>query len=346
MKHASTAAWSFGTKTTAEPKTTVHFTPGVGSYDLRQDPGKQIPAPSFGTSVRTNLAQAENVPGPGNYNISSFLDPKSNQDSKHKSVKTRENEKKEDAKKNKIETPGPGSYNPQKPNRTYNYSMGNKTIGLAGEKSLTQIGPGQYDPSHPAWAANTYSIGKGRREELKKSTAVPGPGTYDQRSQSEAPQYRFGTGSRTKRGYNEEIPGPGSYEIPDLVAELKSKMAKTIVPRRPLPANHSDAPGPGAYQPRVTSSTPSFSIGNGNRSNFVKAKSIPAPWDYNPSNPSHTTRNPKIGTGSRPPISRTNAVPGPGEYDVKTMSPTAPQFSITGRKPDVKFNMMTPVTSI
>ena len=150
MKHSAPPAYSFGSKTPAEPKLTPLFNPGPGAYDLRHDhEGKPPKTSTFGAGLRKPLSQDNAVPGPGAYEIKHFVEKresKSEDGQRHlaahskKSLKDRMNNA-------KLVFPGPGTYNPQKLNTKVAFSMANRTYSLAKEDPAAVPGPGAYDPN-------------------------------------------------------------------------------------------------------------------------------------------------------------------------------------------------------
>lgn len=160
MKHPTPPAYSFGSKTPAEPKLTPLYNPGPGTYDLRHNyEAKEVPDPktgeavakttTFGASTRDFLAGHSAVPGPGAYEIKHFVEKresKSEDGNRHfsahskKSLKDRMNNA-------KLVFPGPGTYNPQKLNTKVSFSMGNRTHSLMKGDPMAVPGPGAYNPN-------------------------------------------------------------------------------------------------------------------------------------------------------------------------------------------------------
>ena len=130
-----------------------------------------------------------------------------------------------------------------------------------------------------------------------------------------------------------------------MAEELKNKMGKTILPKRPPLANSLEVPGPGAYpvhQPKFTKIKAGMSVGNGHRSNFTGGKEGPGPGNYQPKNVTHVARSSSFGTGKRPPINNTNSTPGPGAYEFQPAFETGPKYWMNGRQPGLKDLMNNP----
>ena len=329
MKHSSVPAYSIGKKYPAEPITTNKLAPSPDTYNIRKEE-IIVPARSFGRAARSLSAPKANYPGPGSYQIQSFLELSTTGKSTKKPKQV-----KEKSEKSKIDTPGPASYNPQKLRNDIKYSMGNKTFSLISSET-NAVGPGQYDPNFESvFPAKSNTIGKANREPLISSGILPGPGSYSLTEIKEVPQFVFPKEPRGKRNIP-DYPAPGEYNIPGLTDELKHKMGKTILPRRPLITKDSGAPGPGAYDVKLPNNLPSFSVGNGKRSNLTAINTQPGPGQYDPKNPSQTTTSKSIGTGARPPLAKTNNFPGPGAYDSNSFISEGPKYSLVGRKAEVK----------
>lgn len=94
------------------------------------------------------------------------------------------------------------------------------------------------------------------------------------------------------------------------------------------------APGPGAYDPKVTSyskydSPPTCKIGTSQRDNLIQ-NDVPGPGSYNESPIRPHSIAPIIGSESRSGQSKNPENPGPGSYNLES-KPRGPQFSILGR---------------
>lgn len=335
MKHSSVPAYSIGVKYPAEPITTDKLGPAPDTYNVRKEE-IIVPSRSFGRAPRSMSEPRANNPGPGSYNISSFLDM---------SMKGKSNKKtkplKEKSDKSKIDTPGPASYNPKKLSNNVTYSMGNKSFSLMNSESLS-LGPGQYNANYNAIKPSTaIAFSKASRDPLAPSTTVPGPGSHSLKEIKECPQYVFSKEPRGKRN-SPDYPGPGEYNIPGLSDDLKHKMGKSILPRRPLIIKDSGAPGPGAYDAKPQKHAPSFSVGRGKRPQIPGITKNPGPGLYNPVNPNHSMHSKSIGSSMRPPLAKTNGVPGPGAYDFPSFAEHGPKYSVVGRKPEIKGNTVVP----
>ncbi|OMJ68979.1 hypothetical protein SteCoe_33427 [Stentor coeruleus] len=94
------------------------------------------------------------------------------------------------------------------------------------------------------------------------------------------------------------------------------------------------APGPGAYEPKITSyskydSPPKCKIGTSQRDNFIQ-NDIPGPGSYNENEIRPHSIAPIIGSESRSGQSKNLESPGPGSYSLES-KPQGPQFSMLGR---------------
>ena len=332
MKHSSVPAYSIGKKFPVEPITTNKLSPSPNLYNTRKEE-ILVPTASFGKAARSLSAPKTNNPGPGSYNINSFVDKKPEK-KKRKTLKIL----KDKNEKPKIETPGPASYNPSKPKTQIAYSIGNKTFSL-NDSEDKKIGPGHYSPNiNAVKPVKTSTIPKASKDIRSVSVELPGPGFYEVPIIKESPNYIF---SKEKKDFAKvfDYPAPGRYNVSE---DLKNKIGKTIVPRRPLITKDSDNPGPGAYNVKLPSSNLSFSVGRGKRAGMTTTKEIPGPGQYSPIDPSHTTIAKSIGTSKRPEISKFNNFPGPGTYDSKSFVSEGPKHSMLGRKTETKNNVEPP----
>lgn len=148
MKHNCPPAYSFGSKTPAEPKLTPMFNPGPGTYNVRPE-DVIVPTSVIGTGTRDFLKGSSDVPGPGAYEIKHFIEKresKSEDSHRHQSVNSKRSLK--DRMSNaKLVFPGPGTYNPQKLTTKAAFSMGNRTYALMRGNAENVPGPGAYEPS-------------------------------------------------------------------------------------------------------------------------------------------------------------------------------------------------------
>ena len=328
MKHASAPAYSIGQKYAAEPVTTDKLSPSPDTYNIRREE-IIVPARSFGKGPRSMSAPKADFPGPGSYNIPNFLDLSMSAKS-NKRVKPGSHR----GDKSKIDTPGPASYNPQKPKTVIGFSMGNKTFNFVSEK-VSELGPGQYDANYSSVKpVVTNTIGRGKRTPQEPPN-VPGPGAYSAAEIKEVPQFVFPKEPRGKR-FIPDYPGPGEYSIPGLTDELKHKMGKTILPRRPLITKDSSDLGPGAYNAKLPTTSPSFSVGRGKRPDIIGVSQKPGPGAYAPKDQTAGVHSKSFGTGLRPPMSKVNQFPGPGAYEFNSFTEQGPKYSLVGRKADPK----------
>lgn len=331
MKHFSTPAYSMGLKTAAEPVTTNKLAPGAGTYDVRKE-DVVVPAPVIGTGKRPGLFKKTDYPGPGGYNVGSFVDAVvANKSTKKREKLIKSSTTRDKSDKTRIDAPGPGSYNPQKQSTSLAHSMGNKTFSLIDEKQGS-LGPGQYDSNfHAVETSKVAKIGNAVREGMVDKRVVPGPGAYEKEPNEVGPKYSFGNEKKEKRNLIGDVPPPWAYDIPGLTEELKNKPGKTIGPKCWVPVKDSGAPGPGAYEPKPSETSFHFSVGNGKRSNFTKINKLPGPGEYSPGVSTQFSKSAKIGSGKRPPLSAPNQTPGPGAYNLD-ISFGGPRYGMSGRR--------------
>jgi hypothetical protein len=337
MKHFSTPAWSLGGRF---KETEKFLPPQPGTYEVRTDP-LDIASSKFGKGNRAELVNPNSYPGPGAYEIPAGIKGKSRNSKSSKS--NRKEAPRDKNSKSKIDTPGPGAYNPNPVRTSTNYSFGNKAYALTDQVPNLAPGPGMYEP---VVASNTrnWKFGNSDRAPIyDASGTVPGPGQYDGDKVTPAPpKYGIGTGPRQVRTASEGVPGPGTYEAPN----VKTTMSKTITGRRPMTEAPSITKGPGAYTPNPIDKAPSFSIGKGHRSNFAASRDCPGPGGYDPKLVAVVSKSTKFGTGRRPPINSTVGGPGPGAYEYNTVIGKGAAITMVGRKAEEKKLTNVPVRAM
>lgn len=115
-------------------------------------------------------------------------------------------------------TPGPGIYSPNLSDKRkapqYGFGTGSKHSKLNRDKVQTP-GAGSYNPN-----ANTtlqsnakWGIGTGTRRPLSAQNKNPGPGTYAPKNDNGGPKYGFGI--KHGKASKEKVPGPGTYQPDD-----------------------------------------------------------------------------------------------------------------------------------
>jgi hypothetical protein len=239
--------------------------PGVGSYGVNKNLGKEAPNYTFGGSGIEKSGyynHSENKPGPGNYN------PKPMFKSLAYSIGGKHNNGYGD----NSDEPGPGAYLKKSDvskysNRKFNapeYSFGGsrKDVTFDPLKGNRNPGPGTYDrgddntikkkapnfsfPHEDRDPNDTGSGGAGNR-------FTPGPGDYDPSNSAnyhfnEAPHYSLGNSSGQNYTLNNssKIPGPGSYTLND---KNKKRYPGVVIGNEPrIKCNDNSNPGPGSYR--------------------------------------------------------------------------------------------------
>jgi hypothetical protein len=325
MKHSSSPAYTMGKKYPAEPETTNRFTPSPLAYNTR-DSVTNVPSSIFGKALRSVSVNKSVLPGPGSYQISSFVDqviaPRKGK---------RRQMMREKGEKIIVSSPGPGSYNPLKPLPKISYSMGNKTYSLPSDSSKqieTPLGPGCYSPEiSPVMKSFTFSKSKRYASNLDYH---PGPGDYETDSKSFSPSHQF-TRQEKIRIDSTFVPSPNTYNLSSFADEARQKPGFKIQPKRDLPNNSLKTPGPGAFNPiRPGQSVPAFSIGKGKRPSFNRVEDGPGPGEYSLKNNSSPGKT--IGKSNRSGLEGKNEAPGPGNYEISSFLMNGPKFSMVGRK--------------
>mmetsp|Transcript_22440 Transcript_22440/g.22144 ORF Transcript_22440/g.22144 Transcript_22440/m.22144 type:complete len:129 (+) Transcript_22440:575-961(+) len=96
-------------------------------------------------------------------------------------------------------------------------------------------------------------------------------------------------------------------------------------PRRPMTSGYKESPGPGAYSPRNTSSSPKFSLGKSERDKLNKTCIMPGPNAYSPR--TENNKGIRIGKSKRKFNDSSTETPGPGAYNPKPQK-GSPEYSL------------------
>lgn len=191
---------------------------------------------------------------------------------------------------------------------------------------------GSHIRTSPRW---TFNSGVGQSAMEKQAANAPGPGEYITMSPDvtsrfqKGPNFSFGSSGRDSAA-KQKIPGPGAYT---LVKEPGATARSwTMSPRRQLPGNKLDAPGPGQHDIKaLLGQAPRYSTGR--RLDPSGNKVQPGPGDY--STVDSGTKTPSYGFGSsnRPDNSGSAhlATPGPGAYMVASTVGGGVSATIKGR---------------
>jgi hypothetical protein len=120
-----------------------------------------------------------------------------------------------------------------------------------------------------------------------------------------------------------KTPGPGTYASKTFVGEGPKIIIKA---RNSTSVNSSNAPGPGAYQPNISSvvkKPPSIGLGHERRDNLIsRSDNAKVPGNKGPGAYSlqNKANGPKFGFGTGKRVGgRLNEVPGPGAYNISTI---------------------------
>jgi len=311
----------------------ANATPGPGNYNPLTKHHQSSPGWRLGTASRS-VDHRSDTPGPGSYNSPgkiSTTNPQYGFGGKS-------------AQSFKSITPGPGTYDSNSlkgyENKPPSYSFGAKT-NLINDKTKVP-GPGTYEQTSRIQnqASPAYGLGSAKRDGLYRSSATPGPGMYAVRPSSafnkeSGPKYGFGSATRDDiNGLAKTAPGPGTYEFKG-VFESPGK-GTSLVPRRPDSALFSAGrtPGPGAYEPSLSTKNkgPSYRIGSASRDTKDRAFA-PGPGNYEPRS-IQGNQNIKIGTSQRAPLSANKNTPGPGTYEYSLKVGEGPKYIMNPRRED------------
>lgn len=186
------------------------------------------------------------VPGPGTY-VPSLSDK--NQAPKYgfgSAVKTSK------LNKDKVNTPGAGSYNPTtsqvlKKNANYGMGTGKRRPLSAANRNP---GPGMYRPRS---SFDGPKYGMQGRKTAKDSQKVPGPGSYtphETLTTGAAPKYGMGTSPKISKDKTTKriVPGPGAYRTQDRPASAKAAPSWGFGTDKRVKTKKTEVPGPGQYR--------------------------------------------------------------------------------------------------
>ena len=333
---ASPPAWSMG-KSQRSADWRGSGQPGPGQYNSGLTHKQASPSWKLGTAGRS-VDHKNETPGPGSYNSPGKI---STQTPKygfgHKPTSN-----------NISYTPGPGSYDGTGlrgyDQKSPSYSFRVKTPNVGDNNRAP--GPGAYDQNSRIRNQNSpaFRMGTSKRGELYNSAAVPGPGSYSTRPQSaygrdSGPKYGFGTSGKNGNldQMSKTLPGPGSYAFK---GDFESPGKGTsMVPRRPESAlvSASRSPGPGAYNPSLSSKNqaPAYRMGSASRDGLGGKSSTPGPGNYEPRLIS-SAKTVKMGTSVRSPLSDSVKTPGPGSYNITSKVGEGPKYIMNPRREDEK----------
>lgn len=332
---SSPPAWSIGTsKRSTDWRGSGQ--PGPGQYNAGLSHKNAAPSWRLGSASRSGDLRTD-TPGPGSYNSPGKISTKSPEYGFGQKTQSNINSF----------TPGPGAYDGNAlrgyEQKSPSYSFRQKT-GIAGD-NMKVPGPGSYDQTSRIQNQNSpaYRIGTAKRSDLHNSNAAPGPGSYSTRPQSaygreSGPKFGFGTADRNNiDNMSKTLPGPGAYTFK---GEFDSPMKGTsMVPRRPDSAlvSASRSPGPGAYNPSLTTknSAPAYRMGSASRDGLYGKSGAPGPGNYDV-RPATTGKNIRIGTSVRSPLNGNSTTPGPGSYNYNSKVGEGPKFVMNPRRDEGK----------
>ena len=192
-------------------------------YEIKTKDKQDFPKWSVGKEKRF-AGRSVGTPGPGAYQEKSFTDAGPKFTSRVKpfidqfKMKTK---------------PGPGFYDPQKPQTQVHYSMSKKLTASSYAASKNTPGPGTYGDERVAHYASIpgSKIGKDVRKQQFLKTPSHGkqaPGNYNIKGFANNPETgvpKFGFGTSTRKEFKKcSQPGPGSYEFRCEVGNSNSKI--------------------------------------------------------------------------------------------------------------------------
>lgn len=180
--------------------------PGPNTYDPKIHPTKNFNGNTvFGNETRPTMNSQALGPGPGSYPLKESLD--------HKGTKFGSG--RHEPEDPMSDVPGPGNY--QIPSNFDSNNQKGKTMGikLDGPKNLVDSpAPGTYDPNIDPVRRRALDakIGSSLRGEYKNNEN-PAPGYYEVRGGPEGPHWGTGTGNRAEMFHDVKTPGPGTYDM-------------------------------------------------------------------------------------------------------------------------------------
>lgn len=207
-------------------------TPGPGAYDRPGVVGREGPKVTISDGKRFETLGLD-VPGPGAYKTHEIM----GKEGPKVSITGKRHEP------NTGKLPGPADYD------IGSLDNGRKAVitGRGSEKTPRQgPGPGKYNPTTKLTQKSSKGYYSLFKPESNRDNRVPGPGSYDLPA-LEGP--KFGFSPRLDKRSVSLNPGPGQYNIKSAMGNEGAKIGFGI--RRSDGGKGSNAPGPGAYNPRL-----------------------------------------------------------------------------------------------
>jgi len=295
-------------------------TPGPGDYKEFKEKRGGV---TIGQKVKER--QAEDMPGPGNYEGKSTV----GEGPQYSMYQKRDQ---------KIEyTPGPGDYN-EPEHQQKGVSIGQK---MRVREAEDMPGPGNYEGKSTVGEGPQYSMYQKRDQKIEYT---PGPGDYNELVHQ---QKGVTIGQKMKHREAEDMPGPGNYEGKSTVGEGPQysmyQKRDNKIDRTPGPGDYNEPehqqkgvsigqkirvreaeemPGPGNYEGKST-------VGEGLQYSMYqkrdqKIEYTPGPGDYN--EPEHQQKGVTI--GKRVTEKQIEEMPGPGNYEYKNRAVEGVQYSM------------------
>jgi hypothetical protein len=334
MKFFAPPAYSFSGKPDKPIETTPMTTPGPGTYDIREEPGR--------TALISPLKDRENPfkpinPGPGSYELGSIFSVERRRvKTKLNAEKIREGNRLKDLKervgRGNADFPGPGAYSPLQKEFSPATSIGQKTYAFIKEMSDVP-GPGAYSPEKPNKRLEV-TMKSSLRSTITEGMGAsgPGPAAYSTRSNGNSPIIKFGTEAKmVKSSSSQGIPGPGSYSPPSLFSKTQNA---PIFAGKDRDSKREDLPGPGAYSPKAVLPCIAPVFGTGSRSSYSPPRNQPGPGEYDPVHPVHAPSHLAcLDLSSRKPVGSDKS-PGPGAYALYSSFNAGTKVSLSGRRSD------------
>lgn len=311
------------------------LSPGPGTYDVRTDVADVSPTVLISSSPKPNSNPFSAVPGPGSYEVPSFIPVKRRKSpGRHANAHGRDANSLKPLKDrvSRTDNPGPGTYNPDRLKPNVGFFIGNKTYAFE-RKDLSGPGPGSYEPKALP-AGQEMMLKTSLRSKLTDGVSLlgPGPAAYSTRSPIDSPQFGFGTGPKMSHSSSStDFPGPGQYSV----SGSPAKGGVTIAAKWKDGKLRDDSPGPGAYSPKMVEASKTTGFGTGMRSNHWKAEVSPGPGEYDPSHPlMKAGRKATLNTSPRRPLECPSIGPGPAAYSLPSTLDSSPKISLTARRAD------------
>ena len=141
-------------------------------------------------------------------------------------------------------------------------------IGKTKDQKRESPGPGSYTPDRITKRVKGSRIGKSLRSDFIDTNSTPGPGRYNNSNRQSTPSWTF---QKTHEfAYSCFTPGPGKYEGKSLSKGVHPSI--TSAKRKEI-FNLNETPGPGAYD-FANFNTVRYSIGKGKRMDEGIAKKL------------------------------------------------------------------------